>query len=221
MKLVLISDTHGDHYSIKNIPDGDVIIHCGDFVGDHRYMIGYNDFIKWFASLPHKHKLLIAGNHDVLFEHAQFTREVAELLLKYPTVTYLEDSGVTIDGIKFWGSPVQPEFFNWAFNRDENRIKPHWDAIPEDTNVLVTHGPMRGVLDRAPRDPRGKGFEYAGCEYMKHVIETKLKKLKLHCFGHIHAEYGSALIDGVMHVNCSLLDESYTLVNKPFVFHID
>ncbi|WP_299668537.1 metallophosphatase domain-containing protein [uncultured Polaribacter sp.] len=207
MKIILISDTHGNHHF--RAPSGDVLIHAGD-VSARGTKREIDSFIKWFQSQPHKHKIFIAGNHDFYLE------EVAKnkMQIEIPNLIYLNDSGCEIDGIKFWGSPIQPTFFNWAFNRNRGEeIKKHWDLIPKDTDVLITHGPPHKILDLT------KSGEYAGCkELKKKVLEIKPK---LHVFGHIHEAYGKITQNETIFVNASLLDDRYKSVNTPIEVHIE
>ena len=126
----------------------------------------------------------------------------------------MNDSGITIDGIKIWGSPIQPEFFNWAFNRKRGaEIDKHWQLIPDDTDILVTHGPPFGYLDETAR------MERVGCvDLLKRIDEIKPK---VHVFGHIHEGYGTAINDrDTLFINASVLDEHYRLVNEPICFEI-
>jgi Icc-related predicted phosphoesterase len=137
---------------------------------------------------------------------------------KGKSITYLNDSGVEIDGIKFWGSPVTPRFFDWAFNRDAD-IQYHWNMIPYDTNVLITHGPPYGILDLTVRE--GKPV---GCHYLRRRL-FDLKDLKVHSFGHIHEGFGQQVGDdedfeGVHFVNASYLDHRYRAVNSPVIINI-
>src|SRR5690625_1620059 len=143
MKIVAISDTHGRHADIV-FPKGDMLIHAGD-VSSRGTRTQVADFIDWFARQPHKYKIFIAGKHDFFLEQAD-VQEIKELIPE--GIIYLNDSGVEIEGIKFWGSPVTPWFYNWAFNRDRGEeIKQHWDLIPDDIRVLITHGPPSRILD--------------------------------------------------------------------------
>ena len=126
-------------------------------------------------------------------------------------VTYLRDSAVTIEGIKLWGSPWQPWFFDWAFNLQRGpEIARKWDLIPDDTQVLVTHGPPQGVLDETSRKPP----QSVGCEALSERIAA-LPLLKLHVFGHIHEAYGTRVRDGCTFVNASICDVRYSPVNSP------
>ena len=215
-KICFISDTHGMHMGLQ-LPDADILVHCGDFSNHGTYLDAVK-FVNWFGAQSHRHKVFIAGNHDLYFE--QGNPSYIDMFLKTmpPSVCYLNDSGVDIEGIKFWGSPVQPRFFNWAFNRDPNEIIRHWNLIPSAPNidVLVTHGPPRGYLDAAPRiDSWGMGTEQVGCP----LLLEKVKKTKplIHAFGHIHYSYGVIPTDETYFINASICNESYQAINKPIL----
>lgn len=207
MKLVLISDTHGQHREL-NLPKGDVLVHAGDitFRGEHEITA---DFNAWLGELPFAHKVVIAGNHDFNFE--LLPEQGKEFL---SNAIYLNDSGCEIDGVKFWGSPIQPWFMNWAFNRQRGEeIKKHWDLIPDGTDVLITHGPPSGLLDQ----PFGKQPS-VGCWDLFEAIERV--KPQLHVFGHIHGGYGERQFQGVQYVNASVVDEAYKLKNAPIIYEM-
>lgn len=210
-KLVCISDTHNHHDKI-DLPEGDVLIHSGDFTNGGS-ALEIETFLRWYGDLDYKYKILVAGNHDWGFDT---DREVHEKLARDLGIIYLNDKGVTLDGIKFWGSPVQPEFCDWAFNRrieedDISRydwIKPHWDMIPDGTDVLITHGPPMGVLDVSIYD--GKN---CGCP---HLLEKVCEvKPKVHIFGHIHHWHGTCSRYGIKFINASTCNERYDPVNEP------
>jgi len=131
MKVVIISDTHGRHEDLE-LPMGDMLIHAGD-ISSHGKYDQVNAFLNWFGNQDFKHKVFIAGNHDFFFERE--TNENIEAIIP-KGITYLNDSGVTIEGFKIWGSPIQPEFMDWAFNKERgSEIKKHWDLIPDDIDV--------------------------------------------------------------------------------------
>lgn len=181
MRLVILSDTHGLHNQFR-CPDGDVLIHAGDCTDDIG-QASLRNFLKWFESHPQKHKILIAGNHDGAFEKWP---DLARAMVKEiaPSVTYLQDSGCEIGGYKFWGSPVTPEFCNWHFNRERGEgIKRHWDMIPRNTDVLITHGPAWNILDKG-----GFNEDHCGCRDLRDALEEI--QPRLHIFGHIHYSYG-------------------------------
>ena len=203
MKIVCISDTHGLHKSVS-LPKGDMIIHAGDVTnrGEKYEVI---DFLNWFKTLDFKHKIFIAGNHDFFFEKAS-PDEIEELIPS--DVIYLNDSGITIEGINIWGSPVQPWFYDWAFNRQRGEeIQKHWDKIPEETDILITHGPAYEVLDLTNKN------EAVGCENLLNTI--KKIKPKVHLAGHIHEAYGTTKKFGVDFINASVLNIRYEVTNAP------
>jgi Icc-related predicted phosphoesterase len=162
------------------------------------------EFLNWFQALPHRYKIFIAGNHDFFFERAT-AQEVEEVIP--PNVIYLNDSGITIEGINIWGSPISPFFYNWAFNRQRGAdIKKHWDLIPVNTNILVTHGPVAGILDKTIYG------DSVGCADLKATVE--LIKPKYFICGHIHEAQGVYESEGTTYINASVLDERYRLVNE-------
>ena len=215
MKIAFISDTHNKHKQIPEVyfEGVDMVIHAGDMTG-RGLRNEVMPFLYWFDELPVKHKIFIAGNHDFFFENAVKDDKVKkdlESLLKFRTsITYLNDSGVEIEGIKIWGSPVQPWFYNWAFNRMGSDIQKHWDLIPSDTQLLITHGPIQGYLDMTTRG------DITGCPYLKETISERLKDLKLHVCGHIHEAYGRLVMaDGQVLLNASVLNHRYEMQNRP------
>ena len=203
MQLILISDTHGQHQKL-NLPSTDMLIHAGD-ISSRGSKAEIIDFLNWFEKQDAPHKIFIAGNHDFFFEHTS-AEEINNTIPK--NITYLNDSGVTIDGINIWGSPVQPWFHNWAFNRQRGEdINKHWKLIPEGTDILITHGPAYGILDRTINN------ELVGCEDLLERI--KFIQPKLCVFGHIHEAYGIQQAHGTDFVNASVLDIQYRQVNDP------
>lgn len=227
-RIVAISDTHGLHLQLPALPDGDILIHTGDFCarGD---MVDCIKFFNWFNTKPHKHKIVIAGNHDIFMDvnylNGGGNQSAIDMLIP-EGVTYLNDSGCEVEGIKFWGSPVQPTFFNWAFNRDRGpKIRKHWSLIPNDIDVLLTHGPCYGIVDGAPiytnYSIRAKLPEprHVGCKDLLGTINRV--KPSLHICGHIHSAYGDSSSNGTTFVNASVCNEEYILVNKPYVVDIN
>lgn len=220
MKILSISDTHNKHIKIpkqflENDNDEiDCIIHSGDVSG-RGSRTEIEIFLDWYNELPFTYKILIAGNHDFFFEEAP-EYEIDAVLAKYPNIIYLNDTSVTIDGIKIHGSPVQPWFHSWAFNRRGDEIKKHWDLIPLDTNILVTHGPIYGYLDLTA------GGEKVGCPYLLDKI-SELKDLKLFQCGHIHEAYGTFKFagEGPLLINASVLNRNYEMQNNPIITEIN
>lgn len=204
MKIVALSDTHGRHEQI-NVPGGDVLVHAGDFCGygTLEEVEAFNDYL---GTLPHAHKIVVAGNHDWPFEREP---EQAQKLLT--NAIYLQDSGIVIDGVRFYGSPWQPEFFDWAFNLPRgSALAEKWAQIPGDTDVLITHGPPLGVLDRTMA-----GLS-VGCEDLAKALSQRIKP-KLHIFGHIHEGYGLMDKQGTAYVNACCCDERYQIGSRAAV----
>lgn len=246
MKICCISDTHSQHNEIshwlKNENNSiDMIIHSGD-VSTRGYKAEVKSFLDWFSSLNFKYKIFIAGNHDFFFDYnwkAQTLvgkerhnhiiasqQEINEILNQYPNIIYLNDSGIEIEGLKIFGSPVQPWFHDWAFNRMRGEdIQKHWDLIPENTDILITHGPSSdvGYLDLTLR-----GHEKVGCKDLSKTIASRLKNLIFHQFGHIHEGFGifqaeilnNDNIQPITFINASSLNVNYESVNKPIIVEI-
>ena len=210
MKILFLSDTHKLHRKLKNLPEADLLIHGGDVSktgADHEV----EDFIHWFSSLNYKYKVFIAGNHDFYLEDESIEQVQKELP---PNAYYLCNSGIKIEGLSIWGSPITPTYHNWAFNRDRGKdIRRCWDMIPQNTDILITHGPPFGILDKAQRR------ESVGCRDLYDTI--KKIKPRYHLFGHIHEEYGVVDIDGATFVNGSITSDYVQFANAPVLFEIE
>ena len=198
------------HSKIKDMPEGDILVHSGDFTGRLTHQV--EDMISlntWLGTLPYKHKLLVPGNHDKLCEKDPNT---ARGLLSNGTL--LIDEGITIDGIRFWGHPWTPVFGNWYFMKSPgSHMKKYTDKIPEDTDVLISHGPPRGVLDELDWDKT-----HVGCEQLlSRVLDIKPK---VHAFGHIHCARGEYKGLHTHFVNSAICDEGYRPVHRPIVVEI-
>lgn len=216
LRLVIISDTHSLHRQLT-IPEGDVLIFSGDMcgLGLEKEIVDFND---WLGKQPCKHKIVIAGNHDYPF--TKFVLGWNKRLLS--NAHYLENEEIVIDGVKFYGSPMTPTFCGWWFMADRGEeIKKYWDMIPNDVAVLITHGPPYGILDETIKtDYDHMVSRYrVGCEELLKRIK-QLEKMKVHCFGHIHAGYGLFKREGLQFVNASNCDECYEPTNAPIVVEI-
>ena len=211
MKITFISDTHNKHKVItQHLPGGDLLIHAGD-ISSMGYEHEIREFCKWFNNIDnYTHKVFIAGNHDWGFQIN--TEKVKEILGFYENITYLQDNEVLVgeDMVNVYGSPWQPEFYNWAFNlpRQGVELKEKWDNIPTNTDILITHGPAYGYVDKVI----GK-TENLGCELLTERI--KELKPKIHVCGHIHTGYGYTFDGDTHYINASVLNESYVYHNKP------
>lgn len=210
MRLVCISDTHSLHRRILEIPDGDVLIHAGDCLGQGT-LDNVEDLNDWLGALPHRHKIVIAGNHDWVFQEAPDHARDA-----LTNAVYLEDSGLEIDGVRFWGSPWTPTFMDWAFMMDRGKaLYEQWRVIPDNTDVLITHGPPKGVGDEVDW---GFRCENVGCVDLLHRIDQLT--LRAHIFGHIHEGYGEYARGGTRLINASSCTDRYEPTNAPVVLDI-
>ena len=212
MRIVLISDTHNRHREVT-VPNGDILIHSGDFSGQGSpYEV--EDFLDWFTDQPHTNKIFIAGNHDLSFEDKP-SWLIYMLENLPPNIFYLEDSEMTIDEIKFYGSPWQPEFNNWAFNLPRGeQLADKWAKIPLDTNVLITHGPSYGNVDYTIF-----GHQNVGCHDLLYKVQEV--KPQIHTCGHIHHSYGSKYNEYTTFFNASICDERYQPTNKPWIIDLE
>jgi predicted phosphodiesterase len=207
MRIVCISDTHGLHDHVQ-VPDGDILIHAGDHC-NHGRQSEVRKFDAWLAKQPHRHKIFIAGNHDWPW---QKQARYAPMWIKSGAI-YLRDTAITIEGVKLYGSPWQPDFCNWAFNLPRGPLlAAKWQAIPDDTDILVTHGPPLDILDR------NSGDERTGCADLAHHVGRV--RPRLHVFGHIHDGYGVVELDGTTFVNACACDYEYEPVNPPIVVNL-
>lgn len=204
LRLILISDTHGLHREL-NIPSGDVLIHAGDVlhVGQKDIL---TDFNKYLGTLPHPHKIVIAGNHDACFEQEpNFCNKVLT------NAIYLQDKSVSLGGIQFYGSPWQPWLGGMAFNLKSKRaLQKKWALIPSGIDVLITHTPPFGILDETAAK------QHVGCfELLASIGKTKPK---VHVFGHIHENPGKVYLGGVTFINASICNVDYRLAYQPIIF---
>ena len=205
MKLVCLADTHNKHDQIV-IPDGDVLIHAGDCT-DGGSKQESKAFLEWFSLQKHKHKILVPGNHDFYFEKKPHLDIVPD------NIHVLIDKAISIDGIYFWDSPVTPGSGNWAFQKERgNQIAKHWDLIPENTDVIISHTPPYGILD----DLRN-GIKM-GCEELTRKIKST--KPKIHLFGHIHHGAGSVKRNNIRFMNATVLDEKNRIMHSPMIANL-
>jgi len=183
MKIWHISDTHTYHGLLDIPKDVDMVIHSGDCSNPQEIIKSHSeilDFINWFSMLPIKHKVFVAGNHDVAIERNWITRD--HFIEK--DIVYLQNESITLDGVNIWGSPYTPSFGSgWAFNRKRDKLHQLWATIPDDTNIVITHGPPMGILDLS-YSAYGNKLENCGCTAFKKRMLQLQPELCL--FGHIH-----------------------------------
>ena len=184
MKILFISDTHGFNkdFDKQQFIDVDMVIHAGDATNSSSPALNHNemlDFIDWYSYLPVKHKLFIAGNHDVAVFFKHYTR--AEIEGK--GIVYLEHESIEIEGIKIFGSPYTPTYGNWAFMKKREKLQKYWDIIPKNTDILVTHGPPMYMLDLTDEQATGNTVN-VGCKSLYNWVRHN--EPKYHVYGHIH-----------------------------------
>jgi len=209
-KIVCISDTHGQHGNF-NIPEGDILIHTGDFSMGRGSIKQVRDFNEWLGTLGFENVIVTPGNHDIPIEKdLELCREI------FTNCTLLINEPTTVLGIKFWGSPVTPEFgYGWAYNVPRgDSIAYVWDDIPEDTDIVMTHGPAYGMNDLTTY-----GSDHAGCEELaKRILEVCPLAL---VHGHIHEGYGIVRNRYTSFINASTCNLEYEPVNNPIVLEIN
>lgn len=204
-----MADTHLNRVPV---PDGDILIHAGDLTwfGTVFEMIQALD---WLGSLPHSKKIFTLGNHDWLgLRDPYLFRSLVETAKG--ELTYLQDYLVTVDGLKIYGSPYTPEFAGWAFMLPRGEpLRQKWSRIPDDVDILITHGPPYGIGDLTEE---GK---HEGCEeLLQRILEVRPR---YHISGHIHESYGVVETYGITFINASVLNRANQLVNAPIVLEIE
>lgn len=207
MRIAAVSDLHG-HF--PEIPECDLLLLAGDYCpvsyGQQHWF--RNRFAPWINKVSEKTKIIgVAGNHDMIFQEAPH-------LVPEMNWTYLQDSGCEFRGLKIYGTPWQPRFFDWAFNADEDELAETWSLIPDDTDILVLHGPPRGYGDFSPF-----GNEHTGSlSLLARIYEIQPK---LVVAGHIHSGYGRYEIGDTVFLNCAMVDEKYKPVNPAHVIELE
>lgn len=211
--LTFISDTHNLHGSIptSQLPGGDFLCHTGDFTGNGN-ITQCNQFFEWFESqTQYVHRIFIAGNHEMLAEQRP---NLFKSIIPSNCI-YLNDSGIFLEDLYFYGTPVTANFCNWAFNKDTTKLNKHFAMIPDKTNVLLTHG---GPLNSSLQVLR-PGLDLGMEELSDRIID--LPNLKVSAFGHVHAGFGHEELNGVHFINSAICGENYRVANKPITIKLD
>lgn len=218
MRIVYFSDTHNEHENL-HIPQGDLLIFGGDMSVN-----GSNDeimaFLDWFQALPHYYKILIAGNHDISLDYDMIGTRSTRLLKRLSRCCdnvvsfYLENSSCEIEGIKIWGSPITPEYSSkWGFKKKRgSQLREHWSKIPDDTNILLTHGPAFGKNDVWMG-------ENIGDDALTHHI--KRVKPKFHLCGHVHEGRGISVDNDTIYLNGAVVDNNDNLQNPAWIIEYE
>lgn len=216
MRIVCISDTHGMHDEIRRMPQGDFLIHAGDLTNEGIPKEIF-DAYAWLSRQPYERIVITPGNHDAAYQ--RIPQLVGVLKSKFPRVETLIDQETMIGPYRMYASPWQPFFNDWSFNfapgpPGEQQAEQKWDMIPDDTAILMTHGPVYGILDQTLRKV------HVGCPALRRRI-SQLPNLKLYVCGHIHESYGTHTVDGVLHVNACTCDSQYWPTQPPIVVDLD
>ena len=215
IRIVAIADSHGSHDELK-MPDGDILVVAGDFcgLGDMDDVINFN---KWLRTLPHRRKIIVPGNHDLI---CPANKELVKQM--FGDAIYLDMEGAQVMNLRFFGSPWTPRFYSWAYMypRNSGQAKDIYAQVPSNTDILITHGPAHGT--KLGWVPDGhNGGEDAGCEVLRQRIEA-LQGLKAHICGHIHCGgHQTDMVGKVPSYNVSVMNEEYWVTNPPTVIDIE
>ena len=233
IRIVCISDTHSSVENVHppyKVPDGDILVHAGDFT-ELGEVDKVKEFNRWLGSLPHKHKIVVAGNHDTSFDPSVISPgkrfyeklqhpELHQVKSFLTNCIYLEDASITIEGFKIYGTPWQP-----LFGRGDRAFQiPHSDVdswekvcskIPKDTDILISHAPPLGI-----QDANDDGHKCGSEVLLRHVVERV--KPKYHIFGHVHESYGTATNGLTTFANAASCRHALprVAVNPPIVFDL-
>jgi Icc-related predicted phosphoesterase len=224
MILTFISDTHTYMYD-KNYKElilskGDVLCFTGDIMSSGYSEKELVDFLEWFSKQPYKYKIFIGGNHDRFLEDNSFIAE--EIISEFAScgVIYLKNTSFEYEGIKFYGTPYQPYFCGWAFNvPDDKKLLNIYKMIPDDVDVLLTHCPPYGILDKShrPNYSNPTGENRLGSTALREVIDDMFHHNcppRVVAFGHIHGDGGKQKqIGDTIFINASLCNEDYEPIN--------
>lgn len=197
MKILHLSDTHGCHHRLRDLPEADMVVHSGDFcmVGSEEEAI---DFLNWFCDMPYRHKIFICGNHDYCLYGANIDG-------LDNNVHYLCNSAIEIDGVKFYGVPM---FMGDCITDHQSR---NYANIPTDTDILITHSPAFGILDF------DDDINYGSEELLQAVTNVNPR---IHLFGHIHKRHGITTIGTTIFSNGAIVNEDYSILNHPNVIEL-
>jgi len=212
MQVLLMSDSHGQNDGLAALikqPTAHVMIHTGD-VTRYGSRKGLRTFAESLRNSTHIHKIVIAGNHDFCFEK---TPDECRSILSDAGIIYLEDEAIELDGVMFYGIPWTPQFGNWAFMDSPDNLQERWSHVSHGTDVLISHGPPRGILDVTHEGEHAGGIEH------RNVVRSIRPKLNV--FGHIHESYGRETHMGVDYINACLTNFHYELVNEPVLYNLE
>jgi Icc-related predicted phosphoesterase len=217
MRIVALSDTHGYHKKLT-VPDGDMLICAGDF-SMRAKLHHVTDFARWFKSQPHQFKIIVAGNHDMYCEDVPaWARE------EFSPAIYLDHEEAEVNGYRIFGSPYSGAIHdpsNWAFDYNPKGTQPEylWSQIPENLDILITHGPPKGILDHVKFVNIEEDANVGDARLLHHVKRTLPR---IHIFGHIHEGFGSykSELYTTQFYNVCVCDVDYKPTNPITVFDL-
>lgn len=208
VSVTIISDTHAMHGSLS-LPGGDILIHCGDMLDlFDRDASALRELDDWFGRQDYPKILITGGNHDLALETA-----LSRTRQPFRNARYIEDERIAVEGLEVYAAPWVPQLGGHAFYRDEDALREKWAAVPSGLDILITHVPPAGILDRSSR-----GHSH-GCPHL--AAEIARIAPRLHCFGHVHASAGQTRIGDTLFVNASSAVSGERAVRAPFVLEIE
>lgn len=221
MKLWLISDTHNRHKDLRIPSDIDAVIHCGDESESGNEWLNEPEaraFFDWYSTLDIPQKVFVPGNHSTAIEQGLVRPE------QYPKVRFLIHDQTSLNGLTIFGTPYTPKFFNWSYMREREDLDIVWQSIPDDVDILISHGPPKGFMD-VTRDFNTLDPVHVGSKSLTRHVTQRIKPM-VHAFGHIHDEpsirnFGIVNDGSTTFVNCSCCNIGGKLVNHGFVLEID
>ena len=216
MKIWFISDTHTRHEDLE-VPRADAVIHCGDEANVRKPWLNSLEakpFFRWFSELDIETKIFVPGNHSTAFAEGLIKPE------EYPSIRFLIQESMTFAGLHVFGKPYKPAFFDWAYMKPREEINVLWDTIPNNVDILISHGPPKGIRD-VTRDWRTKAPIYVGSKSLMRQVNERIKP-RIHAFGHLHDEagiknFGTETHGDTQFINCSSVDLQGNLVNHRLV----
>lgn len=215
IKVVIISDTHNRHALVPQ-GEGDLLLHAGDLTSGGTPLES-QIVLDWLATQKqyYKHVVFTAGNHDYFF---QYENSLAEEMARERGIVYLQQKEAIIEGLNIWGSPITPNYGSMAFNADRGQnIRRIWEQIPMDVDILLTHSPPMYMHDKVQKwDGQ---ICHTGCEDLANHVQHR--RPLLHCFGHIHEQYGFTEYNGITFVNAAALNDSYMYTNEPITAYLE
>ena len=221
MKVWFISDTHGKHLELHVPSNIDLVIHCGDESNNGDAYLNEpeaRNFFEWYSALEIPTKVFVPGNHSTAIEQ--------ELIQNcdYPQLRFLIHNKTDWNGLKIFGSPYTPEFYNWSYMKPRSELDAVWQTIPDDIDILITHGPPKGIRDVTKDFDTGEPV-HVGSKSLRTHVDTRIKPM-FHAFGHIHDEkaiqnFGTTSLNGTQFINCSVCDLAGRLKNHGVVLDVE